>query len=260
MLRILTVDDNPTNLDLTSRMLRRAGYSVDTATNGEEGVAMAGRWRYDRIVMDMSMPGIGGGEATLLIRGAEKAAGTRRVPVVAFTANAVEDVRQRAMRSDMDDFITEPIERRQLLAAVERSIDDRLVVLVADDGTADRERIVHSLRAADLLSADRFSIDRLVVVAVRTGADAISACTTQRITLALINLTLPDISGIEAAHQIRNSRNSRNIGIIAVSDKIDPEARKHSIRHGYVGYLEKPIVQNELLGLLRPLTAAATRE
>jgi CheY-like chemotaxis protein len=78
MLRILTVDDNPTNLALTSRMLQRPGYAVDTATNPEEGVAMAERWRYDLIVMDMSMPGIGGGEATLQIRRAEKAAGTRR--------------------------------------------------------------------------------------------------------------------------------------------------------------------------------------
>jgi CheY-like chemotaxis protein len=252
MLRILTVDDNPTNLDLTSRMLQRAGYSVDTAGDGEEAVAMAGRWRYDLIVMDMSMPGISGGEATLQIRSAEKAAGTRRVPVVAFTANAVEDFRHRAMRSDMDDFITKPIERRQLLAAVERSIDDRLVVLVADDCTADRERIVHTLRAVDHLS-----MDRLVVIPVRSGAEAIAACSHQRITLGLINLTLPDISGIETAHQIRKSRNGENIGIIAVSDKIDPEARKHCLRHGYVGYLEKPIVQNELFDLLRPLVVPA---
>lgn len=243
MLRILTVNDNPTNLDLTSRMLLRAGYSVDTAPDGEEGVAMAGRWRYDLIVMDMSMPGIGGGEATRQIRSAEKAAGTRRVPVIAFTANAVEDFRQRAMRCDMDDFITKPIERRQLLAAVERSIDDRPIVLVADDCTADRERIVHSLRA----------VERLVVIPVRTGAEAIVACSHQRITLGLINLTLPDISGIEAAHQIRNSRHGESIGIIAVSDKIDPEARKHSVRHGCLGYLEKPIVQSELVALLQPL-------
>ena len=243
MLRILIVDDNPTNLDLTSRLVRRAGYAVDTATNGEDGVAMAARWRYDLIVMDMSMPGIGGGEATRLIRSTEKATGTRRVPVVAFTANAIEDFRQRARRSDMDDFITKPIERWELLAAVERSVDDRLVVLVADDSTADHDRTARFLRA----------VDRLAVVSVRTGAEAIAACSHQRISLALINLALPDISGIEAAHQIRNAPYGDNIGIIAVSDKPDPTAREHSIRHGYAGFLEKPILQNELLDLLRPL-------
>lgn len=215
--------------------------------SGEEGVAMAAIWRYDLIVMDMSMPGISGGEATRRIRSAEQAAGTRRVPVIAFTANAVEDVRQRAMRCDMDDFITKPIERRELLAAVARSIDDRLVVLVADDCTPDRERTARYLRA----------IDRLAVVSVRTGAEAIETCSRQRITLGLINLTLPDISGIETAHQIRKSPYGENIGIVAMSDKIDPEARKHSIRHGYAGFLEKPIGQAELLGMLRPLVVPA---
>jgi CheY-like chemotaxis protein len=55
---------------------------------------------------------------------------------------------------------------------------------------------------------DRLAVDRLVVIPVRTGAEAIAACSHQRITLGLINLTLPDISGIEAAHQIRKPTNT----------------------------------------------------
>ncbi len=230
MFRILVVDDNPTNLDLTSRMLQRSGYGVDTASNGEEGIAMAGRWRYDLIVMDMAMPDMGGGEATKLIRDAEAASGMRRAPVIAFTANAVDEFRHRAMRSDMDDFITKPIERRQLLAAVERSLDNRVVIVVADDSTLDRDRAMHYLRALDHVS----------VITVGSGADAITACARQRVSFALISISLPDISGIEAAHQIRNSKHGENIGIVAVSDRVDPEARKHSIRSGYAGYLEKP--------------------
>jgi CheY-like chemotaxis protein len=247
MLRILVVDDNLTNLDLTSRMLQRAGYGVDTATNGEQGVEMAGRWRYDLIVMDMAMPGIGGGEATRRIRAAEETNATRRVPVVAFTANAIEEFRQRARRSDMDDFLTKPIERRQLLAAVERSIDDRPIVLVADDCIADRERTLRYLRA----------VDRIGVVAARTGTEAIAICSSQRVTLALINMSLPDISGIEAAFRIRQSKYGETIGIVAVSDKVDPEARKHSIRHGCVGFLEKPFAQADIVDLLHPAAVSA---
>jgi CheY-like chemotaxis protein len=62
--RILAVDDNVTNLDVTSRMLQKAGYGVSSAETGEDGDRMAGLRRYDLIVMDMIMPGIGGGEAT----------------------------------------------------------------------------------------------------------------------------------------------------------------------------------------------------
>lgn len=243
MFRILVVDDDVTSRDLTSRLLQKGGYDVETASSCEEGVAMAGRWRYDLIIMDMAMPGIGGGEATRLIRQDEKNAGTRRVPVIAFTANADEKFRQRAIRCDMDDFVVKPIERRQLMAAVERSLDDRLVVLVADDCAPDRERTLRYLRA----------LGHVAMVAVATGAEAVEACARQRINIALINISLPDTSGIEAAHRIRKSRDGKGIGIVAISDKADPEARKHSIRHGYVGFLEKPFGHSEILDLIQPL-------
>lgn len=245
MFRILVVDDNPTNLDLTSRMLQKAGYLVATAGSGEEGVRMASLWRYDLIVMDMTMPGISGAEATRRIRGGERAAGMRRVPVVAFTANAVEEFRQRAMRSDMDDFITKPIERRQLLAAVERSLDDSLVVLVADDSAVDRDRIARYLRA----------MDRIHVLTAASGAEAIAACTRQRVTFALMNIDLPDISGIEAAYQIHQSSGSEGLVIFAISNTVDPEARKHAVESGFSGYLEKPFGQAEITEMIQPSAA-----
>lgn len=243
MYRILLVDDNPTNLDLTSRILRKAGYGVDIATGGAQSVEMAGEWRYDLIIMDMAMPGISGAEATRLIRTAEHAEGIRRVPVIAFTANSVEEFRQRAMRSDMDDFITKPIEKRQLLSAVERSLDDRPVILVADDRPLDRERTMAWLRA----------LDRVFVLGAASGAAALATCTRQRVNFAVMNLGLPDISGIEAAHQIRHSKYGENIGIIAVSDRVDLEARKHAFTSGYVGYVEKPFTQTDLNKIVQPL-------
>lgn len=243
MYRILVVDDNPTNLDLTSRILRKAGYGVDLAPDGEQGVRMAGEWRYDLIVMDMAMPGISGAEATKLIRTAEHTEGTRRVPVIAFTANAVEEFRQRAIRADMDDFIVKPIEKRQLLSAVDRSLDDRPVILVADDHLVDRERTMAWLR----------TLDHVCIVGAASGAAALAACTRQRVSFAVMNLSLPDISGIEAAHQIRHSKYGENIGIIAVSDRLDLEARKHSIASGYAGYLEKPFTQADLNKIIQPL-------
>jgi len=243
MLRILVVDDNPNNLDLTSRMLRRAGYGVETAVNGESGVKMAEEWRYDLIVMDMAMPGISGGEATKLIRDAEKASGTPRVPVIAFTANAIEEFRQRAMRSDMDDFVTKPIERRQLLAAIERSVDDRVIVLVADDNAMDRDRTLRYLRA----------MDGVGTIAAGSAAEAYSACTRQRVSCALLNVSLPDLSGVELVRQIRGTKYGGDTGIIAVNDSPDTEARKGFLASGCVGYLEKPYGQAELIKVIEPL-------
>jgi CheY-like chemotaxis protein len=242
MFQILVVDDNLTNLDVISRMLQKAGYRVATAANGEQGVRMAAQWRYDLIVMDMRMPGISGGEATQQIRAAEKATATRRVPVVAFTADAVPESRQRAIRSDMDDFITKPIEFRQLLAAVERSLDNRTVVLVADDSAPDRDRAARYLRA----------LDRVCVVTAGSGPEAIAACARQRITLALINLALPDIDGIPIATRIRTSESGREIGIVAINNQVDAEARQGSLNAGYAGYVEKPFTQPDIAQFLQP--------
>jgi CheY-like chemotaxis protein len=262
MFRILAVDDNPVNLDITARMLRKAGYAVDTAVNGETGVEMAGRFRYDLIIMDMMLPGIGGGEATKLIRDAEKEAGHRRVPVIAFTADVVDECWQKARRGDMDDFITKPLEIRTLLAAVERSLDNRSLVLVADECPQDRDRTLRYLRGLSNVST----------LGAGTGAEAVAACQRQRVTLALINGTLPDMSGVETAQQIRNLKYGSYIGIVAVRHKAVPDtavpdnpgegenaslgAGKDSPGNGFVGLLEKPYGQAEILDLIRPLMPA----
>ena len=243
MFRILIVDDNRVNLEITSRMLQKAGYGVDTASSGEEGVAMARRWRYDLIVMDMSMPGLSGSEAARAIRIAEKASGMRRVPIIAFTANTMEETRRHAMRSDMDDFIGKPIERWQLLAAVTRSLDDSTVVLVADDCAQDRDRMARYLR----------TMDRIGVVTAATGAEAIAACSCQRVTFALMNTNLPDISGLEAAKRIRESKSGEEIGFVSVGDKSDQRAEKHSIMSWNIGYLKKPITRSDIKEVLQPL-------
>jgi hypothetical protein len=247
MFRILVVDDSALNLEITSRMLQKAGYETDTAASGETGVSMARQFRYDLIVMDMAMPGIGGGEATRLIRDGEEESGTRRVPVVAFTADTTERTRQKAMRSDMDDIILKPIEIPQLLAAVERSLDDRTIVLVADACAQDRERTLRYLRG----------LDHVATLGARSGEEALAACERQRVTFALINIGLPDLSGIETAHRIRQTRHGAGIGIILVTDKADQETRKQPIQHGWAGFLEKPYGQAEVLKLIEPLMATA---
>jgi len=117
-LRVLVVDDNPTNRIVATKMLRDFDIQTDTACDGAEAVTAAGRFNYDLILMDVRMPEMDGFQATRTIR----ARGERRsnVPIIAFTANAfMEDI--RACREvGMNDFVVKPARKKALVEAILR--------------------------------------------------------------------------------------------------------------------------------------------
>ncbi len=120
---ILVVDDTYENQFLASRFLIKAGYAVDIAENGVIGVDKFNNSKYDLILMDIYMPIMDGFEATDAIRKLEKEQGKNsRIPIIAFTAHAIEGYQKKCKEHDMDDFITKPIKRKDFLKAVENWI------------------------------------------------------------------------------------------------------------------------------------------
>ncbi|OGU00726.1 MAG: two-component system response regulator [Gemmatimonadetes bacterium GWC2_71_10] len=112
MHRILLVEDNELNRDMLSRRLQRKGYEVAMAFDGLSGVAMAKAGGYDLILMDMSLPGIDGWEATRQLRAAPE---TAAVPIIALTAHAMAGDRDKAIDAGCNDYDTKPIELDRLL-------------------------------------------------------------------------------------------------------------------------------------------------
>jgi two-component system cell cycle response regulator DivK len=112
----LLVEDNEMNRDMLSRRLLRNGYEVVLAVDGGEGVAMARAQAPDLILMDMSLPGLDGWEATRQLK-AEP--GTREIPVIALTAHAMSGDRQKALSAGCDDFDTKPVELPRLLTKIQ---------------------------------------------------------------------------------------------------------------------------------------------
>ena len=94
MAKILLVEDNEMNRDMLSRRLQKRGFDVEVAVDGAEGVASAREQRPDLILMDMSLPGLDGWEATRRIKADAGLAGT---PVIALTAHAMEGDREKAL-------------------------------------------------------------------------------------------------------------------------------------------------------------------
>ncbi|HEY7249147.1 MAG TPA: response regulator [Methylomirabilota bacterium] len=116
MARILLVEDNEMNRDMLSRRLVRRGYDVVIAVDGEQGVAMARSESPALILMDMSLPGLDGWEATRRIKAAPE---TKRIPVIALTAHAMSGDREKAVAAGCDDFDTKPVDLDRLLQKIE---------------------------------------------------------------------------------------------------------------------------------------------
>jgi CheY-like chemotaxis protein len=115
-LRLLVVEDNAINLRLITAALTRAGHQVDTATDGQIAVEKFSVSEYDAILMDIMMPVLDGLSATREIRRLEKERGEegKRVKIIAITANAFEDDRQRFFENGMDYYMNKPIEIEEL--------------------------------------------------------------------------------------------------------------------------------------------------
>jgi CheY-like chemotaxis protein len=116
MTKILLVEDNEMNRDMLSRRLQKQGYEVVMAVDGEEGVAKAQAEAPALILMDMSLPGIDGWEATRRLKAAPQ---TRKIPVIALTAHAMTDDREKALAAGCDDFDTKPVELPRLLSKIQ---------------------------------------------------------------------------------------------------------------------------------------------
>jgi len=109
-LRILLVEDNTINQILSLRLIRRRGDQIVVATNGREALAALERETFDLILMDVQMPEMSGIEATAEIRRREKETGTH-IPIIATTASAMKEDRERCLAAGMDAYLSKPIER-----------------------------------------------------------------------------------------------------------------------------------------------------
>jgi CheY-like chemotaxis protein len=122
MRRILVVEDNPLNLKLVRDVLQFAGYDVIEAQSGEEGIRVAHEYPPDLVLMDLQLPGIDGTETLRRLRQGSLG---RDVPVVAVTAFAMAEDRERASLAGFDGYIEKPISVRALPEQVAAFMSER---------------------------------------------------------------------------------------------------------------------------------------
>jgi len=123
--RLLLAEDNIINQKVALKILEKAGYRAESVFNGLEVLAALEKNPYDLILMDVQMPEMDGLEATGAIRRKEKEK-AGHIPIVAMTAHAMKGDRERCLEAGMDDYLSKPIQPKELIEVIERQLKGEL--------------------------------------------------------------------------------------------------------------------------------------
>ncbi len=147
--RILLAEDNRINQDVARDLLEEAGIVVDVAENGQVAIAMAQHTVYDLILMDIHMPMLDGLAATQAIR---RIPGREQTPILALTANAFDEDRERCLQAGMNDYVAKPVEPAILFAALNTWIALPAMAAnpaVSSPGSTDEDSVWQALTAIE---------------------------------------------------------------------------------------------------------------
>jgi two-component system OmpR family response regulator len=160
-MRVLVIEDEPELLRVVAQALREAGYAVDEAADGEEGLYKASSWDYDAIVLDLMLPALDGWQLLQKFRKA------RKTPVLVVTARDSVDDRVRGLDLGADDYLVKPFELSELFARlralIRRSVGQAAPVMSLGDVTVDtRTRTVARGGKPVRLTAREYSLVELL--------------------------------------------------------------------------------------------------
>ena len=120
-MNILLVEDNLLNQKVVTFNLRKKNYNVTAVANGHDAVDVYKNNTFDLVLMDIMLPGMNGYEITKVIRDSEKET-NEHIPIIALTANALENDREKCLNAGMDDYLAKPFSAEELYKTMERYI------------------------------------------------------------------------------------------------------------------------------------------
>jgi two-component system, sensor histidine kinase and response regulator len=135
---LLLAEDNPVNQEVALGILQIEGFDVTVAKNGVEAVEAFSTAAFDLVLMDCHMPELDGFEATRKIRSLEKHGNLKRVPIVALTANAMQQDREECLNAGMDDHLSKPYSRLQMRETLARWLPQETTDKTIAEGLADK--------------------------------------------------------------------------------------------------------------------------
>lgn len=119
VIKILVVEDNELNADMLSQRLKRKGYEIIFAVDGEEAIQMAKKSKPQLILMDMGLPILDGWEATRQLKADPE---TKHIPIIALTAHSMVDDREQALNVGCEEYETKPVNFTVLIEKIEKLV------------------------------------------------------------------------------------------------------------------------------------------
>ena len=232
--KILFAEDEPINRVLTETILRQAGVLVTSVENGQQALQEAQKGGYQVILMDVQMPILDGLEATRKIRAYEKQHGGHQT-IIALTALAMRGDREKCLQAGMDDYLTKPIDKSQLIDILLKYLTNTALVVESDPES--QHVIVSSLIESGWS-----------VTLAETGRSAAYEASLNHFDLILLNTQMPHMDGVEIARIIRKLEeySGQHSCIIGIGG-IDEEEGRRFLENGLDGYLQKPITTEILM-------------
>jgi two-component system cell cycle response regulator len=261
--RILIVDDNPLNVKLFASKLSREGCSTIAAYNGEEALKMVIEEYPDLILLDLMMPVMDGFEVLEKLKADPR---TRDIHVIVITA-LNEEERLNKIVDIADEILSKPVNTVELVTRVKSMLflqelqvhlrlEDRsthyAVVPKGEERSArDTGHVPHVLLVEDeekdaKLMQQYLSGALFKLSLARSGREAFSFLRRERVDLILLDILLPDMDGLEICQQLKLSKETKDIQIIAVTNIRDLDKKKKSFEVGIDEYLVKPVNKQEL--------------
>jgi len=251
--RILLAEDNLINQKVALHLLKSLGYSADVVSDGQQAVEALTKINYDLVLMDCMMPNMSGFEATDIIRTQSSGVLDHNVPIIALTANAMKEDRDKCLEAGMDDYVAKPVKKVVLAAVLEKwlsparllqrktsdvgnqNIDllSRLTVLYVEDDEMTRE--LYSLFLSDIVGT---------LITAHNGAEGLAAYHQHRPDIVITDIMMPEMDGLEMLKQIRTSNTA--IPVIVLSAFETSDSLNQSNDFGVLRYEMKTLSRTKL--------------
>ncbi|MEM9192883.1 MAG: response regulator [Myxococcota bacterium] len=235
---VLVIDDDPAVRDIVSSTLKNAGFQVECAATGEEGLRMAELLQPLAVTLDVMMPDLDGWQVLTALKAQES---TRDIPIVLLT---ISDDRSLGMALGAAEFVTKPVDRVHLVEVIRRlEVAPDARILLVDDDPELRELLRRTLARDDW-----------TVVEAENGEQALTLVGQQRFDLVLLDLMMPVMDGFEFMAELNADDHDLPVVVITARDINDEDRRR--LGGGVTRILKKGSFPGEsLVGEVRKIIA-----